>query len=217
MKLALRILTVLIVISSIAPAHAAGKGTKGKKKSESTKQQQPTPPKNPSDELAAFIASSLDRLLSPFDTGKGERDRETDMKVLKVPVSTRAEVTKLDQTFRANVSASAPAEQPMFQRAVVVTTELTKLMDERDKQVILFINSRTTRPLSGLAPKNTKKQRKDARQEIHETKNAMSTALEQQWIQTASRYRQQINAQMELLRSTERQVKPSAAAPVTQP
>ena len=172
-------------------------------------------PKAPSDELAVFFGAHLDRLLSPFDTGKGERrvtpngvvNRDTDMKVLKVPVPTRAEVTKLDQQFRASASTATPADLPVFQRAVAVTASLTQLMDERDKQTSHFISSRTTRSLSDLAKTKTKNQRKDARQEAHETKDFFSAGLEQQWQQTATRYRQQINAQMDLLRTTERQAK----------
>ena len=223
MKLALKVLTVFTAISIfIAPAHAAGKGAKGKKKkSEPATQPQPATPKSPSEDLATFLGANLDRLLSPFDTGKGERretdkkvfNRETDMKVLKVPLSMRTEVTKLDQQFRANASAASPAEQPVFQRAVVVTTGLTQLMDERDKQTVHFIDSRTTRPLSDLAVNNTKNQRKDARQEIHETKNFFSAGIEQQWLQTATRYRQQVNSHMDLLRSAERQAKPATPAP----
>ncbi len=212
MELALKVLTVFTAISfSIAPAHAAAKVKK--KKSKAATQQQPVTSKSPSEELATFLGTHLDRLLSPFDTGKSERDRDTDIKVLKAPVATRAEVTKLDQQFRANASAATPADQPVFQHAVATTTRLTQLMDERERQASLFINSRTTRPLSGLAATNTKKQRKDARQEIHETKNFMSAGLEQQWLQTATRYRQQINAQMDLLRSAERQAKPATPAP----
>jgi hypothetical protein len=205
MKLARIVLTVLTTIS-MAPVHAAGKGAKGKKKkSEPAAQSQPAAAKSPSEELGAFLGANLDRLLAPLDTGKGEHDRDTSMKAMKVPLETRAEVTSLDQRFRANVSAATPAGQPVFQRAVVVTTGLTQLIDERDKQTSLFINSRTTRPLSDLAMKKTRKQRKDARQEIHETKNFMSSGLEQRWLQTAARYRQQINAQMESLRAAERQ------------
>jgi hypothetical protein len=86
-------------------------------------------------------------------------------------------------------------------------------MDERDKQTVHFIDSRTTRPLSDLAVKNTKNQRKDARKEIHETKNFFSAGIEQQWLQTATRYRQQVNSQMDLLRSAESQAKPATPAP----
>jgi hypothetical protein len=205
MKLALIILTVFTAIS-MAPVHAAGKGAKGKKKkSEPSAKPQPAAPKSPSEELGAFLGANLDRLLAPLDTGKGERDRDTSMKAMKIPVPVRAEVTTLDQRFRASASAATPAEQPVFQRAVGVTTGLTQLIDERDRQTSRFINSRTTRPLSDLAIKKTGKQRKDARQEAHETKNFMSSGLEQQWLQTAARYRQQINAQMESLRAAERQ------------
>ncbi len=219
MKLALKILTVFTAISvSIAPANAAGKAKKGKNKSEPAKQPQPAAAKAPSEELAAFLGANLDRLLSPFDTGKGEHDRDTDMKVLKVPLSMRTQVSKLDQQFRANASAATPTDQPVFQRAVTITTGLTQIMDERDKQTIQFINSRTTRPLSDLADVNAKgkkkrqEQRKDARQEAHETKNFFSNGIEQQWLQTATRYRQQINAQMESLRSAERQAKSGTVA-----
>lgn len=212
MNLALKVVTVFIAISvSIAPVHAAGKAGKRKKKTQNGTR--PATPKNPSEELAAFLGAHLDRLLTPFDTLKGEHDRDTEMKSLKAPVATRAEVTKLDQQFRARAAAASPADFPVFQRALAVTAGLTQLMDERDKQASIYINSRTTRPLSGLAKKSTKKQRKDARQEIHETKNFMSNGLEQQWLQTAARYRKQINAQMDLLRLAERQAKPATVAP----
>jgi hypothetical protein len=211
MKLTLKVLTVFAAICvSIAPAYAAGKGGKGKKTAEPAAR--PATPKNPSEELATFLGAHLDRLLAPFDTLKGERDRNTEMKFLKAPLAARAEVTKLDQQFRAKAGAATPADLPVCHRALAVTAGLSQLMDERDKQASLFINSRTTRALSGLAPKNTKKQRKDARQEMHETKNFMSSGLEQQWLQTAARYRKQINAQMDLLRLAERQAKPAAVA-----
>lgn len=221
MKLTIAILTACTaILVSIQPAHAkkgahAGKGAKGQEI-----ESEPAVPQTPSEELAAFLGANLDQLLGPFDTGKGERrengkkvvNSETDMKVLKVPLAMRAEVTKLDQKFRANATAATPAERPIFQRAVAITTGLTQIMDERDKQTSIFIDSRTRQPLSGLAVKDTKKERKDARQETHETKNFFSNGLEQRWMETASRYRQQINAQMDLLRSAERQAKPTGAA-----
>ena len=209
MKLSHATLGVFIgIFISTMLAPAATKGGKGKKKSAPPAQQKKATAKPPSELLGLLLGNHLDRLLSPFDTIKGERDRANDMKLLKVPVASRAEVTKLDQQFRARGSTATAVELPILQRALAVTKGLTELMDERDKQASFYIQSRTTRALSPLAAKNTKKQRKDARQQTHETKNFMSSGLEQRWLQTATRYRQQINELMDLLRSAEREVKP---------
>ncbi len=215
MKMQIPSIIAICCLAVATPAFGKKKGNGNHP--EAATQPQPATPKAPSEELAAFLGTHLDKLLSPFDTGEGERrqtpngvvNRETDMKFLKVSETTRAEVTKLDQQFRANASAATPADLPVCQRAVAVTTILTQLMDERDRQTSIFINSRTTRPLSELDKQKTQHQRKNARQEIHETKNFMSTGLEQQWLQTANQYRQQVNAQMDVLRATERQTRPA--------
>ena len=212
MNIALKTLIIAIGIAALGSSAEAAKGGKGKKNKATPEapQLQPATLKSPSDTLAAFLGANLDRLLAPLDTGIPPTGNE--VKVIKISPATRSAVTTLDQRFRGDAGAATQTDQPVYQRAVSVTTTLTQLMDERERQASLFINSRTTRSLSDLEKQKTRHQRKDARQEIHETKNFMSTGLEQQWLQTAARYRQQVNAQMDLLRAAERQAKPTTGA-----
>lgn len=215
MKRASQLLVMVAAIAaSVSPVAAAGKGGKNKgRRTEPAAQPSPATAKPASETLSSFLGQNLDRLLAPLDTGlpmPGRAD-DGDFKVIKVSLATRSEVTNMDQRFRAEASAAAPAVFVVSQRAVAVTTTLTQLMDERDKQLSVFVDSRTKRSVSDLEKKKGKHQRKDARREVHETKNFMSAGLEQQWLQTAVRYRQQINAQMDALRAVERPAK--AAAP----
>lgn len=179
----------------------------------------------PSEPLSEFISKSLDTLLAPLDRGIAPGMANYPIhgpghvNTIKTPLPIRTCVTQLDQGYRSEYFSAPKEMQPVYAKAVAVTSELEAILVERDKRVSLFNNSRTVQPLSPLDSQKNKHQRHQARQKAHAIANNFSTADEQHWLEDCARYRQQVFALLDQVRIAERTVSStiSLSAPLQVP